>query len=113
MNTKGESAMFKKKRLPCREKTEGASKNVIAGVLTRRDFLGSIILGTTAVSLTALGSCNASTTAAEGYIPPTNAPPMVPNEGSGAEVASDRKYTLDHIWVKELSDGFLGSGCQR
>jgi glycine cleavage system H protein len=44
------------------------------------------------------------------YVPPSTPPPLLRVLNSPCEVASDRAYSIDHIWVKTLSTGLVALG---
>ena len=44
------------------------------------------------------------------YVVPTVLPPLLPIAGTTCNVATDRKYSTDNIWVKSLSDSIVVIG---
>ena len=44
------------------------------------------------------------------YVAPTVLPPLLPIAGTTCNVATDRKYSTDNIWVKPLSDSIVVIG---
>ena len=44
------------------------------------------------------------------YVPPTVLPPLVPIAGTTCNVATDRKYSTDNVWVKSLTNSIIVMG---
>ena len=44
------------------------------------------------------------------YVAPTVLPPLVPIAGTTCNVATDRKYSTDNVWVKSLSESIVVMG---
>jgi len=64
-------------------------------------------VSTTQATTTQASTTQASTTPATSgysYIAPTSPPPLLPIAGTTCNVATDRKYSTDNIWVKSLSE---------
>jgi glycine cleavage system H protein len=52
----------------------------------------------------------ASTTTGYNYVPPTQPPPLLQVPNSTCTVATDRQYSLEHIWVKSISSNLVVLG---
>lgn len=63
---------------------------------------------TTLVSTTQ--TTTASVTSGYSYTSPTVLPPLLPIAGTTCNVATDRKYSTDNIWVKSLSNSIVVIG---
>jgi glycine cleavage system H protein len=57
-------------------------------------------------STTATSTPPASTTGFD-YIPPTDLPPLVAVPNSSCQVATDRLYSFEHVWVKNIGDNVV------
>jgi glycine cleavage system H protein len=70
--------------------------------LSRREFLrgaGLAVGGATLALTSACSNKNAS------YTAPVESPPTLSLAANASVVASDRKYSIEHMWVKSLSGG--------
>lgn len=54
-------------------------------------------------SLSLASACSSSDNSTATYVPPTSPPPTLTLAEGASVVATDRKYSIDHIWVKSLS----------
>jgi glycine cleavage system H protein len=71
--------------------------------LTRREFIkgAALIAGTAAIPS---GILDLSCSTAGDSFTTLEPPPMLELDDDASEVASDRKYSMEHLWVKPLSD---------
>jgi glycine cleavage system H protein len=102
-------------------------------LLTRKEFLkqmGSVVGGTAIVSLALSSACGKTaktTTSSKTYsfsfdptsLPPSKdfvyqtpdgLPPEMPIPGCTTYVATDRKYTVEHMWVKKVAENIVAIG---
>jgi glycine cleavage system H protein len=92
-----------------REQNENNSIEETPHQLSRREFLqgaGVVVGGVTLASLALASACKNTTDTA----PPTSNPPTLKLAEGASVVASDRKYSVEHIWVKSLTDGRVAVG---
>jgi glycine cleavage system H protein len=115
-----------------RGKSGRKSKTQEPQLLTRKDFLkqmGAVVGGATIASLLA-SACGkpaktittsktysfsfdpTSLPPAEGFVyqTPSELPPLMPIPGCTTYTATDRKYTVEHMWVKKVAENIVAIG---
>jgi glycine cleavage system H protein len=119
------------------KKTKEVSQQNEHNKITRREFLkegGLLVGGVAMAALVTTTACNSpasnstsqtttsggtttnpnstsqTTTSGDIYTTPTTKPPLVPIPGCTTFVATDRMYSVEHIWVKTLSNNRIVMG---